>query len=259
MSRSSSTPADTFIEDKLKQKLYDMMQKSRSFLAHEKHLELYNALMNSMGVYESVAKGVIPSQHKRSHDGQDPPEDREWEKRRKIRRKDVSGSSFKKSKAQKDSQRYERGDGVKEATQNEETDIKLRLKKFLEEPHEHKYKNGSVVIFGKLVRKIFNKDKVTKEDLKGDRFHHDLSKPLPLTKPPGRKRILVSYFVNHDLEYLKYGTKENRYAFSVTKIKAARYQDKGIEEMISYLWSPSIQKYNKDAELGIYHWDPPSL
>nr|GEU65032.1 hypothetical protein [Tanacetum cinerariifolium] len=26
--------------------------------------------------------------------------------------------------------------------------------------------------------------------------------------------------------------------------------------MISYLWSPSIQKYNRDAELGIHHWDP---
>ncbi|GKA51585.1 hypothetical protein Tco_0744781 [Tanacetum coccineum] len=95
-----------------------------------------------------------------------------------------------------------------------------------EEPDEHEYKNGSVVIFGKLVKKIFKKDKITKEDVEGpfellkgtckniikleykmeqchlaliykidwtnlesDRFHHDLSKPLPLTGPPGRKRI----------------------------------------------------------------------
>ncbi|GJY04727.1 hypothetical protein Tco_0370667 [Tanacetum coccineum] len=60
----------------------------------------------------------------------------------------------------------------------------------------------------------------------GDRFHHGLSKPLPLIGPPDRKRIPVSYFFNHDLEYLKYGTKEN-----------------------------TIQKYNKDAELGINHLD----
>ncbi|GJZ50226.1 hypothetical protein Tco_0604416, partial [Tanacetum coccineum] len=51
-----------------------------------------------------------------------------------------------------------------------------------------------------------------------------------------------------------HGTKENTYALSVTKTKAARYEDEGIEEMIPSLWSPSIQKYNRDAELGIYHW-----
>ncbi|GKA10852.1 hypothetical protein Tco_0690285 [Tanacetum coccineum] len=26
--------------------------------------------------------------------------------------------------------------------------------------------------------------------------------------------------------------------------------------MVSYLWSPSIQKCSKDVELGIHHWDP---
>ncbi|GJT92376.1 hypothetical protein Tco_1081221 [Tanacetum coccineum] len=37
---SSSTSADSLTKYELKHKLYDMMQKSRSFLAHEKHLEL---------------------------------------------------------------------------------------------------------------------------------------------------------------------------------------------------------------------------
>ncbi|GKB88278.1 hypothetical protein Tco_0960550 [Tanacetum coccineum] len=49
-------------------------------------------------------------------------------------------------------------------------------------------------------------------------------------------------------------TKENMYALSVTKTKAARYEDKGIKEMIPSQWSPSIQKYNRDVELGISHW-----
>ncbi|GKB19913.1 hypothetical protein Tco_0853836 [Tanacetum coccineum] len=148
--------------------------------------------------------------------------------------------------------------------------MKLKLKKSLakiilnEEPEEFEYKDGSVTLFGKLVKKIFKKDKITKEDVEGptlkllkgtcknsiqleynmdqchlalidkidwsDRFHNDLNKPLPLTGPPGRKIIPVSYFFNHDLEYLNYGTKESMYAFLVTKIKAARYEDKGIEE-----------------------------
>ncbi|GJY37156.1 hypothetical protein Tco_0422534 [Tanacetum coccineum] len=96
-------------------------------------------------------------------------------------------------------------------------------------------------------------DKIDWINPEGDRFHHDLSKLLPVTGPPGKKRIPVSYFFNHDLEYLMHGTKEKMYALSVTKIKATRYKDEGIEEMIPSLWSPSIQKYNRDAELGIYH------
>ncbi|GKD47066.1 hypothetical protein Tco_1271711 [Tanacetum coccineum] len=90
----------------------------------------------------------------------------------------------------------------------------------------------------------------------GDRFHQDLSKPLALTRPPGKKRIPVNYFFNHDLEYLVKGSRERTYALFVTKIKAARYEDEGIEEMIPFLWSPSIQKYNKDADFGICHWYP---
>ncbi|GJX99047.1 hypothetical protein Tco_0356066 [Tanacetum coccineum] len=196
--------------------------KIHSFLAHEKHLELYNALMNSMGFDESTAKG----------------------------------------------------DDVEEPRQNEETEHEVQTEEVLE-PDEHEFKNGSVVIFGKLVKKIFKKDKITKEDMEGpfellkgtckniikleynmeqchlaliykidwtnpesDRFHHDLSKPLPLTGPPGRKRIPVSYFFNHDLEE-SMEQKKNTYILSVTNIKAARYEDEGIEEMIPHLWSLS--------------------
>ncbi|GJT15381.1 hypothetical protein Tco_0874087 [Tanacetum coccineum] len=68
---------------------------------------------------------------------------------------------------------------------------------------------------------------------RGHRFHDDLSKPLPLVGPPGRKTIPISYFFNRVLEYLKYGNVEKKYDLSVTKIKAARYEQEGIEEMIS--------------------------
>ncbi|GJY79288.1 hypothetical protein Tco_0485089 [Tanacetum coccineum] len=162
MFQSSSTPAFTFTEYELNKKLYDMMQNSRSFLDHKKHLDLYNALINLMDIDESTEQGDTPSQHKRSHDVHDPFEDHEGEKRKEL--------------------------------------------------DEFEYKDGSVTLFGKLVQKIFKKDKITKEDVEdkidwinpeGDRFHHDMSKPLPLTGPPGRKSIPVSYFFNHDLEYLK--------------------------------------------------------
>ncbi|GKE49822.1 hypothetical protein Tco_1481080, partial [Tanacetum coccineum] len=236
----------------MKQKLYDMMQKSCSFLAHDKHLELYNALMNLMGVDGSATKGDLdctPSQHKRSHDDQDPPKDREGEKKVREGKKMLVG--FRPRKESKE-------ELIVQSLFNELVVVE-------DEPEEHELINDSVLLFGKCMKKFLNKDKITKEDLedkidwantKGNKFHNDLSKPLPLTSPPGRKKNPIIYFFNNDLEYLKYRNKKKVYVLSVTKIKAARYEDEGIEKMIPYLWSPSIQKYNRDAELGIHHWDP---
>ncbi|GJR15536.1 hypothetical protein Tco_0798188 [Tanacetum coccineum] len=86
-------------------------------------------------------------------------------------------------------------------------------------------------------------------NLKGYRFYTYLSKPLPLEGPPGRKTIPTRYFFNNDLEYLKYGNQEKKYALSLSKIKAARYEQEGIAKIIPHLWSPSIQKYDRNAEL----------
>ncbi|GJY66489.1 hypothetical protein Tco_0468727 [Tanacetum coccineum] len=156
-SKPSSTPAVTFTEYELKQKLYDMMQNTCSFLDHEKHLELYITLMNSMGVDENASKGNKSSQYKRSQDCQDPHANREREKRRKRRRKDVGGSSSKKSIDQEDSSYFERGDDAKEPTQNEETEQDVQTK---EVPGK---KNP-------IVKKIFKKEKITKEDVEGLAF-----------------------------------------------------------------------------------------
>ncbi|GKC18281.1 hypothetical protein Tco_1020431 [Tanacetum coccineum] len=103
-------------------------------------------------------------------------------------------------------------------------------------------------MFGNYMKKFFNKDKITKEDLEdpafellknrfknsieleynleqchlaltnridwtnleGKRFHNDLSKPLPLTRPPGRKFIPTKYFFNNYLEYLRHENKEKK-------------------------------------------------
>nr|GEX63177.1 hypothetical protein [Tanacetum cinerariifolium] len=124
----------------------------------------------------------------------DPPKDHEEEKSRKRRRKDAGGSSSKKSKAQDESPHYERGDDAKEPR--------------LEENIEHECHLALT-------------DKIDWTNLEGNRFNHDLSKPLPLVGPLGSRRIPIGYFFNHDLEYLKY-----------------RNEDEGFEEMISYLWSP---------------------
>ncbi|GKA73633.1 hypothetical protein Tco_0779935 [Tanacetum coccineum] len=40
----------------------------------------------------------------------------------------------------------------------------------------------------------------------------------------------------------------------LSKVKAARYEEEGSKETIPHLWSSSIQKHNRNAELGIHHW-----
>ncbi|GKA19194.1 hypothetical protein Tco_0699109 [Tanacetum coccineum] len=59
----------------------------------------------------------------------------------------------------------------------------------------------------------------------------------PTQGPLSHKTIPVDLFFNKDLEYLKTGNKEKKYAISLTKLKAVRYELEGLEEMIPKLWS----------------------
>ncbi|GJX15728.1 hypothetical protein Tco_0216560 [Tanacetum coccineum] len=131
----------TLSEYELKHKLYDMMQKIHSVLAHDKHLKLYNALMNSMAVNESAAKGDLnhtPSQHKRSYDGQDPP-------------KDLKGEKV----GREGEKMLERAKELRvQSWFNELVDAE-------EEPKENELINGLVVLFGKCMKKFVKNDKIT--------------------------------------------------------------------------------------------------
>ncbi|GJS90377.1 hypothetical protein Tco_0773013 [Tanacetum coccineum] len=88
----------------------------------------------------------------------------------------------------------------------------------------------------------------------GDRYPFDLSNPLPLQGPPGHRTVAADYFFNNDLEYLKTSDPEVTYTTSITKIKVARYEIKGIEDMVPTLWSTIKHAYDKDALMGIKHW-----
>ncbi|GKF13195.1 hypothetical protein Tco_0054657, partial [Tanacetum coccineum] len=71
---------------------------------------------------------------------------------------------------------------------------------------------------------------------------------------PCHLTIGADYFFNNDLEYLKTSDPEKKYTTSITKTKAARYEIKGIEDMVPTLWSTIKHAYDKDAEKGIKHW-----
>ncbi|GKA78225.1 hypothetical protein Tco_0784762, partial [Tanacetum coccineum] len=89
-----------------------------------------------------------------------------------------------------------------------------------------------------------------------ERYHYpfDLSKSLPLQGPLGHRTVPADYFFNNDLEYLKTSDPSITYTTSIMKTKAARYDIKGIEDMVPTVWSIIKHGYAKDALKGIKHW-----
>nr|GEW35127.1 hypothetical protein [Tanacetum cinerariifolium] len=93
-------------------------------------------------------------------------------------------------------------------------------------------------------------DKLDLNNPEGDRYHFDLSKPLPLQGRLGHLTIAIDYFLNNDLEYLKNSDLEKTYTTSIMKTKAAWYEIVGIEDMTLVLWSTIKHVYDKDSEKG---------
>ncbi|GJT74122.1 hypothetical protein Tco_1040847 [Tanacetum coccineum] len=80
-------------------------------------------------------------------------------------------------------------------------------------------------------------DRLDWHNPKGKEYLFDLSKPLLLIT--NSQAIHRDYFINNDLKYLKGGRLSRKYTTLVTKTKAAKYDIKWIEDMVSPLWSPT--------------------
>ncbi|GJY85475.1 hypothetical protein Tco_0499501 [Tanacetum coccineum] len=97
-------------------------------------------------------------------------------------------------------------------------------------------------------------DKVDLVNPEGHQILRNVYEPLPLGGPPGQVTIQPQLFFNKDLEYLLSGDKERKTALSISKLKAARYLDFGLEELVPYLWVESERDYDISASYGITHW-----
>ncbi|GKC45356.1 hypothetical protein Tco_1063078 [Tanacetum coccineum] len=97
-------------------------------------------------------------------------------------------------------------------------------------------------------------DKIDLTNPEGNRVMLDVSKPLPLGGVPGQVTIQTQYFFNKDLEYLVSGDKERRSALSISKLKAAYYQEFGLDELVPSLWIESERDYDISTAYGIAHW-----
>ncbi|GJZ00754.1 hypothetical protein Tco_0518183, partial [Tanacetum coccineum] len=97
-------------------------------------------------------------------------------------------------------------------------------------------------------------NKVDLSNPEGHQIPQNINEPLPLGGPPGQVTIQPQFFFNKDLDYLLTGDKERRIALSISKLKAARYLDFGLEELVPSLWVESEREYDISAVYGITHW-----
>nr|GFB24493.1 hypothetical protein [Tanacetum cinerariifolium] len=182
----------SFTEYELKNMLYDMMQKSRSFQEHEKHLDLYNALIGSIRVDDAIAKGEL-----------DPI--------RVLKKRPSTDSSKGKtpSKPSYTNKTMKSDESVQGAEMDVEEPVKDNVVNVEEQPQDDAppKKDNSIwfkqdVVFRPETpdlewHKEPNVDDAPKQNwfnelldwvnLEGDRHPYDLSKPLPLQGPPDKQ------------------------------------------------------------------------
>ncbi|GKB78048.1 hypothetical protein Tco_0944943 [Tanacetum coccineum] len=88
-------------------------------------------------------------------------------------------------------------------------------------------------------------DQIDWANLEGDQVMIDISKLLPLSCPPGPVTIQTQFFFNKDLDYLRYGSKGSGQALPISKIKAARYHDFGLELLVPKHIVVRIKAYSR--------------
>ncbi|GJU89140.1 hypothetical protein Tco_1301563 [Tanacetum coccineum] len=118
-------------------------------------------------------------------------------------------------------------------------------------PEENKLQRKTYDIgsFIKWFCRRTGKKKLCKADLEGPAFN--------LVKAFHKNNVFLQYqmdechklLTNKDLDYL-----ERKIALSISKLKAARYLDFGLEELVPSLWVESEREYDISAVYGITHW-----
>ncbi|GJY79985.1 hypothetical protein Tco_0492736 [Tanacetum coccineum] len=86
-----------------------------------------------------------------------------------------------------------------------------------------------------------------------DECHKLLTNKVDLSNPEGHQ---IPQNINEPLPLggQQVGDKERKIALSISKLKAARYLDFGLEELVPSLWVESEREYDISAVYGITHW-----
>ncbi|GKE78548.1 hypothetical protein Tco_1544668 [Tanacetum coccineum] len=98
-------------------------------------------------------------------------------------------------------------------------------------------------------------DQIDWDNPEGDQVRIDISKPLPLSGLPGHVTIQTQFFFNKNLDYLRYGSKGSGQALLISKMKATRYHDFGLDQLVPEpIWIDDVCTYDISASYGISHW-----
>ncbi|GJR50367.1 reverse transcriptase domain-containing protein [Tanacetum coccineum] len=197
---------------------------------------------------EAIAKGELDptiTLRKRNHDDdQDPHVDSKKEKKEKKKKK-RRRKNFEPSKKDKDTAEESVQDAAMDAEESIEDDVVDAEDPTNDDAAPNQDRS-----------KWFKQDDVVRPETPDPEWFKEPNANVAPEKPYsdgldilGRTTIPVDFFFNKDLEYLKTETKEKKYASSLTKSKAVRYELGGLEEMIPKLWSSSKVQYDKDATL----------
>ncbi|GJR53185.1 hypothetical protein Tco_1403706 [Tanacetum coccineum] len=119
-------------------------------------------------------------------------------------------------------------------------------------PEENKLQRKTYDIgsFIKWFCRRTGKKKLCKADLEGPAFN--------LVKVFHKNNVFLQYQMDecHKLltNKVDLSDKERKIALSISKLKAARYLDFGLEELVPSLWVESEREYDISAVYGITHW-----
>ncbi|GKA65716.1 hypothetical protein Tco_0765423 [Tanacetum coccineum] len=95
-------------------------------------------------------------------------------------------------------------------------------------------------------------DQVDWTNPEGNQVRINVNRPLPLGGTPDRLTIQTQFFFNKYLEYLRYGNKGSCPALSISKIKAARYPDFGLELLVpEQMWIEDVCSYDISAKYEV--------
>ncbi|GJU15811.1 hypothetical protein Tco_1143777 [Tanacetum coccineum] len=264
LAKSSSYPKSTYkdatslTEFKLKKILLDKMQKSKSYRAAQENRDLYNALVKSYkldkDLFDSYGKAYSLKRDREDKDKDEDP----------LTRSDQGNQvSAKITDDQPNIEATSRDDWFKKPKRpptpysywNATKTIDFRppqtwiskIAKSEKPPLTFDELMSTPIDFLAYVMNNLNIETLTQEHLnnpEGKEYPFDLSKPLPLIENQGCQVVVVNYFINNDLEYLKGGSSSRKCTTSTTKTKDAKYDDiQGIEDIVpSYLEEIKVRR-----------------
>ncbi|GJV35448.1 hypothetical protein Tco_1407925 [Tanacetum coccineum] len=259
--QSSLKATELIFEYELKMILFDKMDKSRSYLTHDKHQALFDALFNSLSLDDAIELGEETSKGKALTKGSKAGKSATIEETVKEPinepiMDDVVNISTE-DVVRDDDQPH---DASRPKTNKTPNWFTQPLRPLTPDPEWNKhqvYAMNQLKIYNltqahlvgpvyellkgtckSCIELEYNREECFKaltvkldwNNLEGERCPFHLTNPLPLKGCLGRLTIATEYFFNNDLEFLKSSNPKKKYITSITKTKEARYEIVGIED-----------------------------